>query len=413
MSVIYTGERFNADVYKIEPTLSKREWFEKNIEFKSRDVSPILGYFKLKYSPHYPKLLDLADRLATREMFGKWASQAGKSLMSVGICAEKLDQDPSTIIYAQPIKDDVPKILTLKINPVLKSMPKLWKKFEDYSDQEKFRTKDAMKRVAGGALVVSGSSVKERKSLSAHTIVADEIGEFEEGSIAELKERSKAFSRFNPLFIGVSTIVHPNDEICTNFNSCEIKIEWHFECRECGGHFYPEDFEYPKRHQYAKNNDIALDKVIEFQYVNYASQEVHIKCPHCEHKIYEDERTDMILNGSVDWFQKLEDGTYARFEIENLTDEASFGFDMNSLGSYFATLPDMVRERIKAEDDDVKMDKFCRGYLNKFHNIKYEESSSDDMLSLGNGYQEWDIPEDTYKLYCGVDVQKDHFWLEV
>ena len=415
MSVVFTGTRYHEGLYIRPKKLSKLEWFEKNIVFKSKDVSPILGNFKSKYSPHYRSLFKLADRLETKEMFAKWASQSGKSLFGIGICAETLDQDPCTVIYAQPIKDDVPKILDLKINPVLKSIPNLWKKFEDYSNEEGFRTKDAIKRVAGGALLVSGSSVKERKSLTTPIIVMDEIGEFEKGAVKEFKERTKSFSRFNTLIIGLSTIVSPTDEICSNHDSCEIKIEWHFICRSCKGNFYP-DGDYLKimtKEEYAKKHDISYEAVIEHKYVNEACQTAYVECPHCKAQITESERTDMILNDECDWFVNHQNGTFTRFNVDDLTTESSFGINLNSLGSYFATLDVIVKEKVDAGDDPIKLDKFYRGWFNKFYEIKLPEANSSDMLSLGNNLKEWSIHPDTYKIYVGVDTQKDHFWIEV
>ena len=413
--VVHYGKRYQKG-YKREKKLDPQEWFEKKIKFASQDVSPILGNFKTKYSPHYKKLFQLVARTLTRKMFAKWASQSGKSLFGIGVAAWKLDQNPAVVIYAIPTADKVSEVLTLKINPVLKSMPDLWQKFEEYSEQEKFRTKDAMKRVPGGALAVkSALSEKDRKSLTSPMVVMDEIGEFEEGAVKEYSERTKSFSRFHPLVLGLSTIVNPSDEICTNHDLCEVKIEWHFICRSCNQNFYP-DIDYLKtisKEKYAEEKGIEKDKIRLAEYISVAKNKAHVECPHCSHKISEDERVDMIFGDEMDWFQKHEDGTYTLFEVEKLTTETSFGIDMNSLGSYFAPLQDIMQEKIEAEDNDVLLDKFSRGWGNKFHEIKFDEVESSDMLSLGNGYQEWEIPKDTYRLYMTVDTQKDHFWYEV
>jgi hypothetical protein len=67
----------------------------------------------------------------------------------------------------------------------------------------------------------------------------DEIGEFDKGAVKEASERLKAFSKFFPKKIGVSTIVHPKDEICTNFENCEAIMEWRYKCPNCKDNFYP------------------------------------------------------------------------------------------------------------------------------------------------------------------------------
>jgi phage terminase large subunit GpA-like protein len=415
VSVVYTGRRFNKNAYTREKKLCLEEWAGKNVIFTSEDVSPILGNFKIKYSPHYKKLFKITERNLTRKMFGKWASQSGKSLYEIIVAAHKLDQNPATVIYAQPIKEDVPKILTLKINPIFKSIPKLWKKFEDYSNQEKFRTKDAMKRVAGGAFVIAGSSVKERKQLTSPLVILDEIGEFEKGAVKEFSERTKAFSRFNPLVIGVSTIVDPEDEICSNYNTCEVKLEWRFICDNCEKDFYPgaETLKIISKEKYKKE---ISENYSYPEYVKYAVEKTHIECPCCGSKINESKRTKMILENKLDWFIIKEDGSSTRLEIENLNTETSFGFDMNSLGSYFATLDDIAKEYIEAIESENKndlLDKFYRGWLNKFYEPESVKTDVNDILLLSNNLPEFEVPQDTLRVYIGVDMQKDHFWYNI
>jgi mannose-6-phosphate isomerase-like protein (cupin superfamily) len=133
----------------------------------------------------------LLDRPEVEDIFAKWASQSAKSLLLMIAGAYKLDNEPATILYMQPIKDDVPKVLRVKINPILKCIKDLWQKFEDYTATEGIRTKDAIKQLAGGAWVVSGSSVKERKSLSIMMLLLDEMGEFDSGATEEASERLK------------------------------------------------------------------------------------------------------------------------------------------------------------------------------------------------------------------------------
>ena len=412
----YVGRRLKG-AYKRIRKLSTQEWFEKNIVFTSEEVSPILGNFKVKYSPHYKKLFQLVDRVATRKLFAKWASQAGKSLFGVGVAACRLDQSPATIIYAQPVNKDIPKILTLKINPVLRSMKKLWQKFEDYSNDESFRTKDAIKRVAGGSLVITGASVKERKSLTSPMIVMDEIAEFLEGAVKEFSERTKSFSRFNPLILGLSTIVHPEDEVCVNHNLCEVKLEWRFVCPEdnCKKDFYPSDetLKIISKKQYAREKEIKEEDVRLSDFLQYAIDMVYIECPHCGYKINEEKRTDMILNDEMDWFIIHEDGSTEVLIVENLARESSFGLDMNSLGSYFAPLSVIVEEFIGALGNDILLDKFYRGWLNKFYEVMSKNTNAEDVLLLANNYEEFEIPDDTIGLYMGIDSQKGYYWVTI
>lgn len=410
----YSGKRL-AEAYKREPIRSIQEWAEKEVVFTDLEVSPILGNFKVKYSPHYIKLFLLIARVLTRELFAKWASQSGKSLFAVLVAAHKLDTLPATVIYAQPLKDDISTILQTKINPVLKSIPKLWKKFEDYKESEKIRTKDAAKKLAGGNFLVKGSGTKDRKSQTSPFIVLDEIGEFEEGAVFEFKERTKSFTKFYPKIIGLSTIVHPKDEICSNFDTCSVKIEWHYICRKCEGHFYPDIkyFKYTSKATYLKENSIAEEDIILNKYIDEAKATVHMECPHCQHKINTNEKDVMIAQQNMDWYIKHENDTYELFEIDNLTTETSFGADMNSFGSFFVTYEDMVEQIIKAGDDEIKLDKLYRGWFNRFYEIIHKEADQNDMLLLGNGVPEYKVPKDTVKIYLTIDNQMDYLFAQI
>lgn len=410
----YSGKRL-ASAYKREPIRGIKEWAEKEVVFTDLEVSPILGNFKVKYSPHYIKLFKLLERTITRELFAKWASQSGKSLFGVLVAAHKLDTLPATVIYAQPLKDDVSTILQTKINPVLKSIPKLWKKFEDYKETEKVRTKDAAKKLAGGNFLVKGSGTKDRKSQTSPYIVLDEISEFEEGAVFEFKERTKSFTKFHPKVIGVSTIVHPNDEICTNFDACSVKVEWHYICMKCKDHFYPDikNFKFKSKENYLAENKIAEEDIVLNKYIDEAKATVHMECPHCSHKITTAEKDTMIAQQGMDWYIKHENGTYELLIVEDLTTETSFGVDMNSFGSFFVTFEDMVENIIKADEDDVKLDKLYRGWFNRFYKRKIVEVEQEDMLLLGNGIPEMIVPPDTVKIYLTIDNQMNHLYAQV
>lgn len=395
----YIGERLQKAYYR-EEHLHFEEWAEKKVVFRSTDVSPLLGNLNLKYSPHYRKLMQLIERPLTMDLYAKWASQSGKSLFGMLCAAYKLDTQPATVLYMQPIKEDIPKMLSLKVNPILKSIPDLWAKFEDYKEQEKIRTKDAIKKLAGGNLVVSGSSVKERKSLTTPMLIADEVAEFDKGAFSEARERTKSYRKFFPKHIGLSTIVNPEDEIFTNYDSAEVKLEWRYICPECSKDFYPDMIKYPTREEYDKED-----------YVFYAKKNAYVECPHCKYHIDNETKDKMIFNGGMDWFVVDKNGSKL-FKVEDLTNERSFGVDMNSLGSYFAPYEDIVDELIKAGDDPIKLDKVYRGWLNKFYeDEKTEKREADELTVLSLGLEEFIIPDDTIAVYLTVDTQKDHFWV--
>ncbi len=407
----YLGRR-TREAYKVKEKLTHQEWVEQNVYFTGTDVSPIPGAINLKRSPHLIKLYALMDRPQTFKLWGKWASQSAKTLFLMTCLGYKMDNEPAMVLYMQPTKEDIPKIIELKVDPNFKSMPKLWQKFEDYKNTEAIRGKSAIKKIAGGALIVTGSSVKERKSLTTPFVGADEIGEFDKGSMDEVEERTKSFSKFFPKMVGVSTIVSPDDEICTNYDTAEVQLQWCYICPSCENNFYPDKdyFSYMKLSEYFEESGEKEDNYKQSRYINRARETAHIKCPHCANKIFSKDKDDMIEDDLMDWFYE---GTDIRFEISDLTTERSFGVDMNSFGSFFALFDSMVEQEIKAQGNEIKLDKLYRGWYNKFYEVKGSKVDENDLLLLENNYEEFEVPYDTAGLYMSVDVQDTHVWLVI
>ena len=399
----YRGARLR-EAYKREKRQTTLEWFETHIIINNTQVSPITGQFNVKYSPHLKKLMELWDIPKNREFYAKWSAQSAKSFFLVGLSAKRLDTEPANVLYMQPIKDDLPKIIDVKIDPLLKCMPRLWKKFEDYKAAEAIRNKRAIKPVAGGNLIVSGSSVKERKSLTVPMIVYDEAGEFESGTIAESKDRIKTFTKFFPKIFGASTIVHPKDEICTAFNSCQATLEFQYKCPSCSTFFLPSSktFRYLQEWEFASKRECKIEEINLSEYLEEAKASVHVKCPQCEFKIDNSEKDRMIFNNGMDWVYTKGD-----------SNATSYGLSMNSLGSYFITFETLVEELIKAGDVYERVEKIYRSWFNEFYERQVDEIEENDLLLLGNGLEKWVVPEGTIRVYMGVDTQKDHFWWEV
>lgn len=399
----HRGKRVR-DAYKREPRLTTREWAEKHIIINNSQVSPITGQFNVKYSPHLIKLMELWDVPKNREFYAKWAAQSAKSFFLVSITGKRLDTEPSNVLYMQPIKDDIPKIIDVKIDPLLKCMPRLWQKFEDYKLDESIRGKREIKRMAGGNLIVTGSGVKDRKSLTVPMMVFDEAAEFEQGTIAEAKDRIKTFTKFFPKIFGASTIVHPLDEICTAYASCQAQLEWHYNCPKCSEHFYPgaTTFKYLQPWEFAQRHECMIDEIDTSVYLDEAKASAHVECPYCTHKITNADKDRMLFNGGMDWYYLKGDDT-----------ATSYGVSMNSLGSYFITFETLAEELVRADNVYERVEKIYRSWFNEFYERKLDVIESNDLLLLGNSLDKWVVPEDSIRCYLGIDTQKDHFWWEI
>lgn len=391
------------------PSISTiREWAESNIVFKDSSVSPIPGKFKIENSFHMDLIFKTLDRRDVREVYCKLASQLGKSLITLIYAGHKLDQNPAYVGYFIPTENNLSKIIQTKIDPVLKSIPSIWRKMTDYKSEkddddasQRGRGKQTMKMVPGGGLLISGSSVQSRKSITLQSIIFDESGEMSNSVVEEASERIKSYLKFFPKILSVSTIVHPGDSICTSYDRAECQMEYHYICPSCENSFYPDasTFYYPKN-----NDDLDFS-----QYVRFAEDNAAVVCPHCQYHILEAERQAMLYAGrGMKWVSVKGNYDTAR----------TVAFSANSLHSMFVPLGTVAEKLIKislSETKEEELRTFYRGWFNEFYSSEQDEFTDADMVveRAGVEIKKYCVPDDTVALYLGVDTQKDHFWYKV
>ena len=108
--------------------------------------------------------------------------------------------------------------------------------------------------------------------------------------------------------------------------------------------------------EFADLHEIAENEVEKSSWKKEALKNVYIECPHCKYQIDSTEKSNLILNGGMDWVYIRGDET-----------AKSFGLDMNSLGSYFVILEKLASNLIDADADVIKLDAIYRGWFNSFY----------------------------------------------
>lgn len=398
----HIGRRLK-QAYKWEKFKPTKEWVEENVELKS-DAAAMSGPMQLKYTPHLIEMFDDYDRPEVWKQVLMVSSQTQKTTYQFCCAAKSLDKEVAPGQLMIPTAKGIPRYLTKKLNPFMDGVKSVKSKMIDYSTTEKLRNRGAELRVPGGGLSVTGSSPGERKSLSVKYFFADEIGEFDEGAVPEAEERTKTFEKFFRKIILASTRVSPNDEISREFYTCETKKRLEIQCFHCGKFFYPDhtNIKYLKKHEYAENNGLALEDVEFSSYLIEGAKSVKLECEHCKTGMTTAQKDRQVLNKKIRWH--IESGP---------KDGKSIGYRANAIPMYFTTMEYLAELLIKAEEADNKqaiLDKIHRGYFNNFYKTDTKETDTNDILLCSNGLEESTLPNDTYRVYMGIDTQKDHFW---
>jgi len=378
------------------------QWCKDNI-YISGDVSPYTGMISFDKTPWIEEILNDWDKPWIEEYDIMASTQVGKTTIEFCCMSKELDTDPCMMQLTIPNDNDVSNYIAKKLDPFLNGIKALKSKLIQRRDEEKSRFKKATKEIAGGALFITGNTDTSRRSNSVKNIFLDEVGLFGSGHVAELRGRTKFYEKTGRKIFIVSSRKYKGDEIELAYEGAYCKKELQIECKGCKAYFYPEgstQFKYLTEEEYKKkhNLDTIEDRI---KYKREARDTGIVKCE-CGYGTTSKDIEDLVREKRV----KL-------IMVDGSDEETRHGYKLNALATGLTNYSTIVEELIDAEDNYEKLRTIYQDYFNEDYENKFEEIEEADMLLLGNGLKEWVVPKDTYKIYMGVDTQKDHFWYEV
>lgn len=379
------------------------EYVESRIYLNS-DVSPITGYMQLKFTPHLRQMLEDFDKHHIWKYSSMFSSQCGKTTAIFSLIAKALDTDPTNIQLATPTDIGVSDYVTGKFDPFFNGIKTLKNKFNKFKEVENTRNVSSRKRVAGGTLFITGSGAKERRSRTVKYMFCDEVSLFEQGAVTELIGRTKMYEKFFRKVFLVSTKKDELDEITKAYEDSKCKKEWKISCPKCKKYFYAthKHFGFYTEEQYIKQ---YCKKDAEFNRDDYirvaTSIDAYVECSECNYHISSEEKDNQILKGNC------------KFDIVAGSDtDTTVGYKANALTMYathFNTIAELlIKAETFAEKNIIYID-----YFNDIYKEEIVNNSDSDILSLGNGYDGWIVPDDTVRIYLTVDTQKDHFYYQI
>jgi hypothetical protein len=314
--------------------------------------------------------------------------------------------DPARMQWAIKNNKDINDYLEEKILPFVRGVKALQDKMIVLSEDKKKKQRAASMNVYGGGVTFTGTTDAERRSKTVKYLFLDEIALYDSGHFLELEGRTKAFERHFRKIMAVSSRKRDGDEMDVNYSTCELKKEWHTYCPGCYGHFYAKrkHFKFLTKGEFLAKNNVNEEAFNLSQYKKEALKEVYVECPECYYR---------ISNAEKD--QNIYDKKYKFVIVDGDEKGRTIGYMVNALAvriTSFETIADLL---INAQDigDDDTLSQLYIDYFNEFYEGESVVVGSSELLSLSNGLPEWVVPKDTYKIYMGVDVQKDHFWIEI
>lgn len=321
--------------------------------------------------------------------------------------AKAMSTDPCRMQWSIKNKNDLNDYLDEKVKPFLRGVKTLNDRVKELSDDTKKKERATSINVLTGGTTFTGTTDAERRSKSVKYIFMDEIALYGKGHFVELEGRTKAFERYHRKVLACSSRKHEGDEMDTNFSTCEAIYEWQTWCPHCEGYFYAESkhFKFLRRSEWKVRQGIDESAFVLSEYRDEALRDVHIECPHCAGHIHDDVKAENILQDK-----------YKLILVDGREDGETVGIKANALAVRITSFKTIASLWINAEneDDPDVIGQFFIDYFNEFYEGNVADKvEANELLALGNGLSRLTVPDDTYKLYMGVDTQKDHFWVEI
>ena len=371
------------------------EWAEKYYHLEPESAIGG-GLYSFEYAP-YLKLPMQSINYHNLNNYNFWfASQAGKTTLSMVTLNYFIDRSPSNIAFYLPNDNLVPSTASDRILPAIKRTPNA-KNIEEEKEINKLKDNTKIIRFGGGILkILSANSAANRKSFPAKYIFLDETSEFKKSHVSEIEERNKTYADFGGKIIKTSTSLTANDPCVLEHKKADCIMEYFIKCPKCGNE-HIDDFIKNVRYEELKGD--LEDDNFKAEYIKHARDTAYYECPYCKAKL-----NDKLFNKAV------EKGRWKAVRGDIKKDK-KVSFRASSMLSFFVSIGYMVDKYLNCGDDEELLRSFYNGYLSKIFSPKKKQKSHNELLPLiSDEMAKGEIWSDTLTIAGAVDVQKDHYY---
>lgn len=365
--------------------LKVSRWAEK-YRILDDKTSAIPGTWKNTVTPYLEEIMDAFNDPEIEEIVFCKCTQIGGTEAANNIIGYIVAQDPSPTLVVYPTIDLAEYTSKNRLQPMLKLSK---------ATREKFIENDSKLlelQFDGMYLVLSGSnSPSSLASRPIRYLILDEVDKYEKFSGKEAdpislgKERQKTFSGNKKTFI-TSTPTTKNGNIWRAMQGASELRKYYVPCPHCGSYqtFSWKQIKYPK----------------EVRDPEEVSELAYYQCESCEGIITDQHKITMLKNGK--WIAERK-GKNRR----------TVAFHVNAIYSPWVRFGDVAREFVKSHHYPELLMNFVNSWLGEPWEETTARLDSDKVLSRMTDIEEMVVPDWTYILTAGIDVQKDHFYYTI
>ena len=375
-----------SDGLKPDPTLTVSQWADK-YRILSQKASAEPGQWRTSRTPYLKDIMDdLSVTSPVEEVIFMKGAQVGGTECGNNWLGYIIDYAPAPTMCIQPTVELAKRNSKQRIAPLIEESPRLKGKVKDAKSRDSGNTVLA-KEFPGGILVMTGAnSAVGLRSLPAKNLLMDEFeaypqdidGEGEPVSLAEA--RSRTFSRRKKLKVTTPKEAETS-RVEKDYENSD-KRRFHVPCPICN------------QYQWLKWSQVKWDKENPLG--------AWYECEHCEEKIYNWQKTNMLKKGK--WIAENKD-----------TNPKVRGYHISSLYSPvgWVSWGELAELWIDAQESREKLKTFINTVLGETWKEKGDAPSWQRLYERRKTYEINSLPDEVCFITAGADIQKDRIEVEI
>lgn len=384
--------------WDIPDDISVSEWASKHRVLEDKgNAEP--GPWDNRRTPFLVEIMDAFKDPLVEQVTFKKPAQIGGTEVGLNLIGYTIQYDPGPTLIVLPNLEDAKKFSRKRVFPLITETPALQHLLPSNSDD--------LSRLFYGLLnmdlrLAGAESPAALASDPIRIVIFDEVNKYprfsgkEADPISLGKKRQNTFRYDKKRFVA-STPTIPGGNIDKEYENSD-KRRYFVPCPHC------------ENYQTLQWKQVKFNKDEDPEIIKY-EQTAYYECEKCQEKIFDSDKEGMLSKGvwCPQGMKVTKQGTLEGKKPIN----SNRGYWINAIYSPWFTFSDLAAEFLTAKGDRSKLMDFVNSFLAEEWKPTVRETSEDSIKHLIQPYPENYCPEGVEILLGGVDVQADHFWVDI
>ena len=379
-------------VFRAPENLTVSEWADKYRKLSSEN-SAEAGNWRTSRTPYLRDIMNAFSDDRVKRLVVVASSQVGKTEMLLNLLGYIIDQDPGSIMYTLPTKEDGEDFSKRRLSVMIRDTPRLNKKVAEAKSRSSNNT-IYKKAFPGGMLTITGTNApRELASVPSRYVLGDELDRWAKSAGTEgdpwglLEARTSTF--YNSKMVAVSTPTIKDASKIEELFNLGTREYWSVECPTCG------------EYSFIVFNNIKFE--FETKQISGGKEQYFVKnigwvCPKCG--VIHDERT--IKHQPMKWIAENPEAIH----------NGCRSFWINGFSSPWLSWEHIIVRFLEARKEPDKLKVVYNTLLGQLFENRGDLEDEDEIAARAEDYGA-ELPDGVLCLTCGVDTQDNRLEYEV